>query len=299
MMTSTVPDTLSALQQLELLLSKGKLSLADHKKFTQAIQSLHASADEPIVKDTLARWRKQFPSIGSDSTMQGLAFVKKHGYAGDFEIIDKIYTEWKSSHPEMSTWDHYFHQQVAPLAVRNRKQYFKQTLHDLGASNDAARINILNLASGPCRDILEFFQESNDMRFHFTCVELDPNAIAYAAKLLGDYTSNVHFVPQNIFRFIPSGTFDLVWSAGLFDYFDDVTFVKILRRYQNYPRVCIGNFSDQNPTSGYMELIGEWYLNYRSPQRLVELAMEAGFSESFISVENEPAQVNLFLNIQA
>jgi extracellular factor (EF) 3-hydroxypalmitic acid methyl ester biosynthesis protein len=43
-------------------------------------------------------WR----DLGADflnDTMQGLALRKPHGYAGDFEIIDRIYTQHISSNP--------------------------------------------------------------------------------------------------------------------------------------------------------------------------------------------------------
>lgn len=289
-----VQSLLSALQEM---LMKGSLSESDHKRYTLLVNELHKHHSKGDVQDELLLMRKQFPSVGSDATMQGLAFVKKHGYAGDFEIIDKIYTSWESAHPEFRTWDKYFHAQVAPIAVRNRKTFFKQTLKDLGAKCGKERIEVLNLASGPCRDLLEFFQETQDFRFHFTCVELDPNAIAYAKNLLGDFANQVTFINQNIFRFVPSEKYDLVWSAGLFDYFDDNTFAKILTRFRDQSSIIIGNFSDANPTDGYMELIGEWYLNYRNENKLIDLAKQAGFAEANIDIMKEPTAVNLFLRI--
>lgn len=67
----------------------------------------------------------------SCNTMQGFAFQKPHGYAGDYEIIDRIYTHWTSPNPQLRKWDEYFHKQVAPQAVRNRKDYFLNTLKEL------------------------------------------------------------------------------------------------------------------------------------------------------------------------
>jgi len=159
---------------------------------------------------------------------------------------------------------------------------------------------VLNLASGPCRDILEFYQQTNNLNYFFDCVELDNNAIAYAKELLGIYNTNVNFINENVFRFQPSTKYDIIWSAGLFDYFDDVTFEKILGRLitsNPKAKIIIGNFSDSNPTMPYMEIIGEWYLNYRSAEKLKEIAINAGANEKSISIEAEPEGVNLFLNI--
>ena len=69
-------------------------------------------------------------------TMQGFAFQKPHGYAGDHEIIDKIYTHWHSSDPSLRKWDEFFHSQEAPIAVRNRKQYFINLLGEIEKSRN-------------------------------------------------------------------------------------------------------------------------------------------------------------------
>jgi len=295
---TSIETTIDQLQILEALLSNGALASGSHDEYSKIITELHNHPDKEEVQQELKNLRSRFPAIGSEHTMQGLAFVKKHGYAGDYEIIDKIYTEWQSDHPEFRTWDKYFHSQTAPQAVRNRKTFFKETLHELAQNNHNEKIHVLNLASGPCRDLLEFFSEGGDRRIHFTCVELDPNAIAYATNLLGEYSTQVTFIQQNIFRFIPQETYDLVWSAGLFDYFDDNTFTKILSRFKNQPYIIIGNFSDANPTSGYMELIGEWYLNCRGAGLLRRLAKDAGFDKNTIRIKHEATEVNLFLHIQ-
>ncbi|MEA3467259.1 MAG: hypothetical protein U9R57_03430 [Thermodesulfobacteriota bacterium] len=88
-------------------------------------------------------------------TIQGHAFHKPHGYAGDYEIIDKIYTKWLSPELELQVYDKYFHKQEAPKAVRNRKKYFIDIVRSLavGKSHTA----VLNIGSGPGRDMLEYF----------------------------------------------------------------------------------------------------------------------------------------------
>lgn len=283
---------------LSNLLKDGQLHPDKHAEYSSIILKMHRHGNQEQVRESLRGLRNEFPAIGSDKTMQGLAFVKKHGYAGDYEIIDKIYTRWHSDNPEFRTWDQYFHNQTAPQAVRNRKDFFKETLRELAQENTSDCIRVLNMASGPCRDILEFFEETGDNRFRFTCVELDPNAIAYAKELLGIHADKVEFINQNIFRYKPESQYDLVWSAGLFDYFDDNTFTKILARFTGQPYVIIGNFSDANPTSGYMEVIGEWYLNCRSAGLLRRLAKDAGFHKEHIRIKHEPTEVNLFLHIK-
>jgi SAM-dependent methyltransferase len=93
------------------------------------------------------------------------------------------------------------------------------------------------------------------------------NAIQYAKNLLGIFR-HVQFTRANIFKFDTTDKFDLIWSAGLFDYFNDDDFVKVLSKIYSWcaPKgeVVIGNFSVENPTRSYMEKAYDWYLFHRT-----------------------------------
>lgn len=92
----------------------------------------------------------------------------------------------------------------------------------------------------------------------------------------------------------------MIWSGGLFDYFNDKVFIRLLKRYHTFLKekgeIVIGNFSPGNPSRNYMELM-EWHLNYRSEEQLLELAKECGFDMNLVSIGKEPLGVNLFLHI--
>lgn len=287
---------------LESILSQNVFQEQQYAVFESVLQEIHSNVGNENVIYELKEIRQKFPHINSPITMQGMAFSKPHGYAGDYEIIDKIYTEWKSDDPTYRCWDEYFHLQDAPRAVRNRKKYYIDLLNKLIENHSGTTVKVLNLASGPCRDIKEFFDHNPSSNIEFYCVELDSNAIAYAKQLLGDYSARVHFINKNIFRYYPDQKYDLIWSAGLFDYFDDKTFTKLLSRFIPFrnqgAEIVIGNFTDANPTMPYMEIIGEWVLNCRNERRLIELAIEAGSDPECIQVNTEPARVNLFLHIK-
>lgn len=131
---------------------------------------------------------------------------------------------------------------------------------------------------------------------------MDPKAIEYAKTLTEQFLDKINFINKNIFRFQTDQKFDMIWSAGLFDYFNDKAFVSLLRRFKEWIKPCgeiiIGNFNeDHNPSRDYMEIFGEWYLNHRTESQLAELAIEAGYSEKNISIGREPENVNLFLHI--
>ena len=250
--------------------------------------------------------KKLYQDLGEDflrDTVQGHGWRKPFGYSGDFLMIDKIYTRHTSSNPAFRTWDEYFHQQAAPRAVRNRKEYFKQLLKNRMRNQEM--VTLLNVASGPARDLAEAYADMRDpQQLQTTCVDMDSQSVAYAKQLNQPYLSHIKFLTNNVFRFCSDQSFDLIWSAGLFDYFDDKVFVNMLCRFGNYLKpdgeIVIGNFNeDYNPSRAYMEIFGDWYLHHRTEQQLIELAHEAGFEDWHISVNREPENINLFLHLKA
>ncbi len=245
--------------------------------------------------------RTAFGEAFSPQTLQGFVFHRPHGYPGDFEIIEKIYTRHISKDPKLRKYDLFFQAQSAPKAVRNRKQYFKSILKSK-IDQSQEPVSILNLASGPCRGVAEFLEENPHAEFHMDCLEIDANAIAYARSLLGGMNSGrIKFIKGNVFRFIPDQQYDLVWSAGLFDYFDNQVFEKLLRRFlgavTKSGEMIVGNFQPANPTVHYMEALANWHLHHRDPRSLKQLLQKVGAND--FSIESEPEGINLFIRIKA
>jgi extracellular factor (EF) 3-hydroxypalmitic acid methyl ester biosynthesis protein len=233
--------------------------------------------------------------------MQGYALAKPAGYAGDFEMIDRIYCNHVTEHPDLRNWDLFFHAQKAPTAVRNRKAYFCNTLNTrVTHLSPSPLVAVLNVASGPGRDMQEFFALNPNAPIEFDCVDQDPRAIAFASSLCAAYLTRIRFHCVNAVRFSPTRKYDLIWSGGLFDYFNDRIFVLLLRRLYKFLRpggeLVIGNFSDRNPSRSYMELLGDWYLHYRTPDSLLRLGSEAGIVRDALHVDSEPEGINLFLH---
>lgn len=231
------------------------------------------------------------------ATMQGFAFLKPNGYPGCFEIIDRIYRRYHSTDPALFNWDRYWQRHPAADAVRNRKAYLADLVFDLVGQR--GRVAVLNVASGPCRDVLDVFEACPDLPAEVHCVEQDPRAIEFARGLCRQHLGRVTFEQRNALRLSPARQYDLVWSAGLFDYLPDRLFVRLLRRLASAVEpggeVVVGNFAASNPSRPYMELFG-WSLHHRSVDGLLSLAAEAGLGGWGLAVRSEPAGVNLFLH---
>ena len=301
--TTTVLTMEQIHSQLETIQKQGSFD-ADYypviDKMVAAVADMKRSGE--LTQHDLVTIQHFFGRSFLENTLHGMALLKQYGYAGDFMMIDKIYTGNTPENPFFRSWDNYFQNHAAPRAVRNRKTYFKELVGEKIAT--ATSLKLLNVASGPGRDLLELYNEKvKDQQLETTCVEMDSHAIDYAGKLVNGYAANIKFINKNIFKFDTEEKFDLIWSAGLFDYFDNKAFVFVLKKFKNWintgGEIVVGNFNhNHNPTREYMELFGEWYLHHRTAEELVELAKEAGFTESQLSVGHEEEKVNLFLHIK-
>ena len=253
-----------------------------------------------VTSESINMLKEAFGDAMTTQTMQGFSYCKPHGYAGDYEIIDGIYLQKTSQNPHLAKWDNYFHSQHASRAVRNRKTYFHQLLDQVVHRNINGKV--LKVAMGPGRSMYEWLCKNPDSMLKFDCLDIDANAIEYAKTLNHQFLDRIQFIHKNALRFKPKQKYDLIWSAGLFDYFDDETFVRLLERLLPYVNdggeLVVGNFGEYQPSKPYMEVAGNWKLNYRSAQKLIELAQRAGAKRESISIGCEPLAVNLFMHIK-
>ncbi len=283
---------------LEDLIVKGGPTPDEDQRLTNTIKSLHKDWESgQISHDDLQKIRDIMNF--TPETIQGFAYLKPNGYAGCFEMIERIYQKYHCENPHLYHWDRYCQEHPATQAVRNRKDYFINLVHQCLQERDS--LNILNVASGPCRDIFELFEQTPDLPVKIHCIEQDERAINYAKSLCEPYLENISFHQSNALRFSIDGQFDLVWSAGLFDYLQDSLFSKLIRRLGKYRKpdgeLVIGNFCSSNPSRAYMDLC-DWILIHRSSDDLRQLALDSGFAAAAIDVRSEELSVNLFLHIK-
>lgn len=302
MQTSTTAKHHS-LAFLKTIIDKGGPDTREYAGLNAAFETL-ATAHQlgELQQEEMALLTKGFGDEHLDHTMHGHIKSKPFGYAGDFLIIDKMYREQVTHDDRFARWDIFWNNHAAAKAVRNRKDYFLQTLQGQLGQAKAAPVRLLNVASGPARDLYELYSQIAPESLQTTCVEVDKRAIEYAAQLNAPYSNHIQFVNKNIFRFHTPQQFDVVWSAGLFDYFTDAVFVRLLKRLMTYVQpggeVVVGNFSTANPSRAYMELIGDWHLHHRNEEHLTRLALEAGAQPHQIRIGREAEGVNLFLHVQ-
>lgn len=279
---------------LNALVPKGGPEPHEYKEFTAIINNLEDSELDifrEIIKDSL-----------NENTLIGHGFVKPYGYPGDFTIIHNIYRQYVNPDKKYTNWDRFFQDQAGAHAVRNRKDYFLRRCAEVEKSEDKDK-RVLILGCGPATDVNEYLHDNPDSKIRFDLVDFDQHAIDFAKAQNAEFASNIEYFKINVLRFKPYQWYNLIWSAGLFDYFKDKHFVYMVNKYYKYlvdgGEFIIGNFSNSNPTRRLMEVLSDWYLVHRSKYDLVRMALEAQASEELVNVDMEELGVNLFLRIKA
>jgi hypothetical protein len=276
-----------------LVLKGGPDTQEDAEKFTSMVNNL--------TRDEILQLRNELRFALDENTLMGHGYTKPYGYAGDFMLIEKIYQNVVNPDPKFRNWDIFFQNQAGAKAVRNRKNYFIQTCKNLVAEKKNARVLILG--SGPATDVCEFLSGPFGRKdIKFDLVDLDQNAIDYSMQKNERFHDQVTFTRINALRHNPFKLYDLVWTAGLFDYFKDKHFSYLIRKYYNCltedGRMIIGNFSTRNPSKNLMENVMDWNLNLRTETDLYRIAADAGVDKELVDVDREPLGINLFLVVR-
>lgn len=242
------------------------------------------------------------------------AFYKPRGYAGDYEMMNHLYRDEIVGKSFYDQCIHkYFVDEPAGAAVKNRGQYLNEKIRNLFATTSPKQsLKILSVASGPAMEQQIFLQNSKEFhgrKAEFTCLDQDEESLKHAQRQLQsierftqsgfEYRFNNMAIRNVLARGCPDTDYDLIYSAGLFDYFTEpvaqMAARKMLDSVKSGGHVIIGNFSKDNPSTPFMELILDWHLIYRSPQDLLRIFDGMG---SKIWVEKEPLGINLFVVIQ-
>ncbi|MFT7186397.1 MAG: extracellular factor (EF) 3-hydroxypalmitic acid methyl ester biosynthesis protein [Pseudohongiellaceae bacterium] len=230
-------------------------------------------------------------------TMQGFAYRKPHGHAGDFELIERICGDFQTSDQGLKKWDEFWNQQAFVQAFQNSQQYFSQTMQEVELNH--AQTQVLNVASGSSRSVASYLASANSSA-SFLCMDNNWKALDYARLLCRNYIDQVQFQHGNVCELSTPIQFDLVWSEGLFDYLNDdafkVNLKKLLSQTQKGGCLVIGNLSTTNPSQNYMDFL-QWHVNPRSEAHLYYLASCCGVQRAKMNVVKDPSGVNLFLHI--
>lgn len=243
--------------------------------------------------------------------LQNRARTKPLGYAGDYQILTRMWEQICCDHPLGRLFDRYFLRLAAPRAVRARLQHVAGTLAAHCLEFDGPSYRVISVVSGPGVDIqtaLAALPETRRARVEVTLLDLDPEALEHASERIRELVPEGNLIArrENLYRMASNASLaaelngvHLLICTGFFDYLRDDVAVDLLRYFWSClapgGRMLVGNFAPHNPTRAYMEWIGNWYLTYRTAEKLRGLAREAGIPDAQFDVQVEHTGVDLFL----
>jgi SAM-dependent methyltransferase len=246
---------------------------------------------------------KNYRDLFIRGDLNARSLTKPYGYAGDFEIIDDIYLNQPKTNGFDRLFDNYFQMSSVCNAVRNRKEDFKRIIIDFINTNYWRKLRILDLASGPCRELLEMGLNPHVKKenIEIDCLDHDPRSLFYAKRLLEETPLKVDFKVQNALKLCTERSvqkilphkYDLIYSTGLFDYLSDRTTISLIASLYSCLNpggvLVVSDVRDKgsNPSAYYMEWVGEWELTYKEDGELFDCFVSAGIEKKKLNIQYE------------
>jgi SAM-dependent methyltransferase len=204
---------------------------ADQQAAVAAFETLaralaEAEASGPVSDDDVRACRTIAGHWLFRSRIWNRAFHKPHGHAGDFMVIEWMYdletdacaTPFQPA--IVNCLDHIAKVVPSTASVWERRRWFAALLERAYERNGSLRV--LDLAGGGARYLRDFLDAAPRPGFSLTLIDQDPAAIAYCAQQsLARWRDQVDLHCTSIRDLAPvlaGKQFDLVISAGLFDY---------------------------------------------------------------------------------
>lgn len=271
----------------------------------------------PAERDVLKEYsQRHLHDLLMQSPWMSRAREKPLGYPGDYEVMNGLY----GNHFAGTTL---FGKALnlgfvaTGESVRQRKNLIKEKLSDLmDARVGGGRARILSIAAGPAQEIYELLKERESLpeSVEIVLFDQDERALAFSYGRLKRLVSKrwpgqvrllyLHDSIKRLLRdrglFSTFGTFDAIFSCGLFDYLQPRTAALLASGFfeQVSPggTVYIGNMAPWNPARWYMEFHLDWHLIYRQHDEMLAFA-RAGAPSATLAILEEKTGMNPFVTL--
>ncbi|MEW6052986.1 MAG: hypothetical protein AB1552_04235 [Nitrospirota bacterium] len=200
--------------------------------------------DITIIRDARRRFHQKTNPILSKSYAINRARTWPLGYQGDYRMLETIYRKTPLSEGIGHYLDTILIESSLAVAVRNRLKNLEDILkNELQKKHGSS---VLNIACGSCREVVEISSTIAESAAKFTCIDLDNDALSFAANRLSftnisPSTSNqVILRKYNAIRMFDHelnmnefGGQDIIYSVGFFDYLDSDFLTKLIHALYN------------------------------------------------------------------
>ncbi len=269
--------------------------------------------DKDIIHDARIGFREKTNKILSKSYLINRARTWPKGYQGDYKTLEYAYKNTPLSEGIGYYLDLYLLNVDLGEAVRNRIKKLEDILRDELLKRQ--KPSVLNIACGSCREVFELASEIEKSGAKFTCIDLDNDALSFAANRLS-YTNisplssnQVNLRKYNALRMfdhelniIEFGKQDIIYSVGFFDYLESGFLSKFLGALYNLLNpggTLITSFKDAHQ---YRHQDYHWIVDWdgflqRDEEDFMNIFHNAKIPDSAISEMREDSGVIVFYTI--
>lgn len=276
---------------------------------TEKLKACLQSANSDLYKIAFAYFREHIGRYLFQSPFTKRSYEKPRGYAGDYVMMSQIYAN-DAYAPTLfgSCMEKAVQSFGEPSAVRNRSVYLSRKIFQFVKNNSGRSLKFLSVASGPAEEVRQLVSQLTQEELNhceFNLLDQDESALQYAQKTILEEAMqqnkkiNLKLVNRGIKEILVAGLgehqYDMIYSAGLFDYFTDIVATKasqlLGRHLAKRGLLIIGNFNIESTNWFGMLALFDWSLILRSHDDLNRLFKAAGQN---IHIESEDKNINLF-----
>lgn len=245
------------------------------------------------------------------------AYSKPLGYPGDYRVMEYIYDGLAQGDTRFGRVAHALAVHIGQFVVK-RKDFVRHAIAEAMARHTGSEPCVIaNLGCGPAREVVEFLAQdplaARPSRFFL--VDQDGAALCHAGQHLAqavcsgpsDGAARIEMRHLSVLRLLreiePAELLppaDLIYSAGLLDYFSDRTCRILTRRLYAALRpgghLLLGNMKAGTDMLWPLEMIADWTLGYRSAESI--LAWTEGLEGAEIALRTEATGYDYLLSIR-
>ena len=243
---------------------------------------------------------------------------KPLGYAGDYEVVNMIL---RDPHEGDSLYarllNRWFIKQPPAEAHRNRvKQLTQRLLEETARCQAAGRVaRFFNLGCGPAKEIQDFMTDyAVSDHAEFTLLDFNEETVTHGRSVLESVRARhnrntaLNFQKKSVAQVLKtrdggatSGSHDMVYCAGLFDYLTDSVCLRLMNVFYDMLApgglLVVTNVDRANPIRHWLGDVLDWHLIYRDAADMKSLKPErAEVDEATVCADF--TGVNLFLEVR-
>lgn len=209
------------------------------------------------------------------------AVLKPRGYAGDAVMMDYLYFQTPPVGCSQKGKQIFHAVTTSPngASVRWRRRHIAELI-GRQAAHKKGKLSVLSVACGHCREGLLLSRETQERMGSFVALDHDQESLDVVRASLEHVIQPLHLSIKQLLTHEQSQTFDLVYSAGLYDYLSEQAAIDLtnllFKRTAPGGTLMIANFTPDNWGRGYMEAFMDWQLVLRNKDDMRRLIPPAG-----------------------